>query len=220
VFRTFFGNASSSTVERPNSAKNMHGQNRQRRYSSGWKHMLKHFHELDGLRVLDVGVTSPNNINYLTNMGHSIYLSDLLIEATKPEWIVPGEDGEAPGIDVEGFRKENLQFADRRFDAILLWDTVDFLPEPLVAPVLDRLHEVLDPGGLILAFFHTSMQGPEADYYRFNLTDHEEVEMQPGPDYRIRRVYNNRHIERLLHKYSAYKFLLARDNIREVIIHK
>jgi hypothetical protein len=44
--------------------------------------------------------------------------------------------------------------------------------------------------------------------------------MQPGPDYRIRRIYNNRSIERILSKFSSYKFLLARDNIREVIIYR
>ena len=182
--------------------------------------MLKHFRELDGLRVLDIGVTSPSNINYLTSLGHSIYIADLLVEAAKPEWQIPGRDGEAPTFDVEGFARENLNFAGRRFDAILLWDAVDFLPESLVGPVIESVFDVLDPGGLILAFFHTSAQGPESEYCRFNLTDHEEVEMQPGPEYPIRRIYNNRSIERLLFKFSSYKFLLARDKIREVIIYK
>jgi len=181
--------------------------------------MLKHFRELDGLRVLDIGVTSPSNINYLTSLGHSIYIADLLVEASKPEWLIPGEDGAEPTFDAVGFARDNLHFAGRRFDAILLWDVVDYLPEALVVPVIERIHEVLDPGGLVLAFFHTSMVGPETNYCRFCLTDHEEVLMQPGPDYPIRRIYNNRSIERLLSKFSSYKFLLARDNIREVIIH-
>jgi SAM-dependent methyltransferase len=190
------------------------------RYSSGWKHMLKHFREQDGLRVLDIGVTSPSNINYLTSLGHSIYIADLLVEAAKPEWLLPSEAGSEPTLNIEGYARENLHFAGRRFDAILLWDVVDFLPEALVAPVIQHVHEVLDPGGLMLAFFHTRADGPEAEYCRFNLTDHEEVEMQPGPDYPIRRIYNNRGIERLLSSFSSYKFLLARDNLREVIVYR
>jgi hypothetical protein len=219
LLRTFFGGA--QQMERPSTPRNLSGSARTPRYSSGWKHMLKHFRETDGLRVLDIGVTSPSNINYLTSLGHSIYIADLLVEAAKPEWLKPGADEDAdPEFDVESFARENLKFADRRFDAILLWDAVDYLPEPLVAPVIDALYKALDPGGLVLAFFHTTSSGPETDYCRFNLTDHEEVLMQPGPDYPIKRVYNNRSIERLLFRYSSYKFLLARDNIREVIIYK
>jgi hypothetical protein len=35
-----------------------------------------------GLRVLDIGSTSPTNINFLTELGQSVYMADLVEEAS------------------------------------------------------------------------------------------------------------------------------------------
>ena len=81
-------------------------------------------------------------------------MANVVEEASKPEWLIPGEAGEEPKFDVEGFLQTNLNFSGRKFDVVILWDTADYLPEDLLAPVFDRIHEVLQAGGLMLAFFH------------------------------------------------------------------
>src|SRR5579871_6595582 len=93
------------------------------RHSSGWKELLKHLRTEDSLRVLDIGPTSSTNINFITNLGHSIYMANLVEEASKPEWLIPGEAGEAPKYDVDGFLASNLNFSGRHFDVVILWDT-------------------------------------------------------------------------------------------------
>src|SRR6185437_1276445 len=126
------------------------------RHSSGWKELLKHLSTQESLRVLDIGPTSSTNINYITSLGHSIYMANVVEEASKPEWMIPGEAGEPPTFDVARFLESNLNFSGRMFDVVILWDTADYLPEPLLAPVFERIHEVLQPGGLMLAFFHAA----------------------------------------------------------------
>ena len=110
----------------------------------------------ESLRVLDIGATSSTNINFITALGHSIYLANLVEDAAKREWIIPQDDG-APGrFDVERFLATHLDFSGRGFDIVLFWDTADYLPEELLAPVLDRIHEVMAPGGQMLAMFHSA----------------------------------------------------------------
>ena len=68
---------------------------RSQRHSRGWKDILDHLKASDGLRVLDFGATSPANINYLTALGHSVYMANIVQDAAKPEWLRPGRPGPA-----------------------------------------------------------------------------------------------------------------------------
>ncbi|WP_263365192.1 class I SAM-dependent methyltransferase [Edaphobacter bradus] len=186
------------------------------RHSSGWKELLKHLKTKESLRILDIGPTSSTNINYITSLGHSIYMANLVEEAAKPEWIIPAPDGET-AFDVEHFLATNLNFTGRNFDIVLLWDTADYLPEPLVAPVFSRIHEVMEPGGLMLCFFHATPD-PGANFSRYHLTDTEVVEMQRAGNFALHHIYSNRKIENLLSQFSTYRFFLAKDSLREVIV--
>jgi cyclopropane fatty-acyl-phospholipid synthase-like methyltransferase len=191
--------------------------NRVPRHSSGWKELLKHLKTQESLRVLDIGPTSSSNINYITSLGHSIYMANLVEEALKPEWVTPASEGDEGGFDVKRFLETNLNFSDRKFDVVILWDTTDFLPEALVEPVFARLHEVMEPGGLMLAFFHANAD-PKAPFCRYHLTDTEVVDIQKAGSYPVVQIYSNRKIENLLKDYSTYRFFLAKDSLREVIV--
>src|SRR3982074_3360792 len=83
--RNLFGGGGSTTPSRGNDA------GRVPRPSSGWKELLKHLRGQESLRILDIGPTSSTNINYITNLGHSIYMANVVEEASKPEWLIPGE---------------------------------------------------------------------------------------------------------------------------------
>ncbi len=207
--RSFFGN---------NDKANSTDGGRIPRHSSGWAQLLKHLRDHESLRILDIGPTSSNNINYITNLGHSVYMANLAEEAARPEWMLPGENGEAARYDVDGFIATNLGFSGRVFDVIILWDATDYLPEALLAPVMARLYEVLQPGGQMLAFFHSKNTGPEIAFRRYHLTDTDVVQMQLYGSYPLLHTFNNRQIEKLLENFSGTKFFLAKDNLREVVV--
>ncbi len=197
------------------------GGDRASRHSSGWKELLKHLQTNESLRVLDIGPTSPTNINFITGLGHSIYMANLVEDAAKPEWMSVAVPGEAPGFDVDRFLASNFSFSGRTFDVVVFWDTLDYLPANLVAPMLARLRESMQPGGLLLAFFHSksSAATPAVDtrFYRYHLTPNDAVEMKSAGNYPLRNIYNNRQIENLLQGFGSFRFFLAKDNLREVI---
>ncbi|MGH9466020.1 MAG: class I SAM-dependent methyltransferase [Terriglobales bacterium] len=185
------------------------------RHSNGLQEFLRGWDKAEGRRVLDLGCTSRSNLTYFTERDHSIYSDDLLLECAEARYQVITDAG--PGFDAALWLRENLQFSAARFDAILLWDLVDYLPEPLVKPLLERLTSVLRPGGTVLSYFHTRDAGPEAPFVRYHIYDDETLELRPGRSQRLQRIFNNRHVENLFHGYRSVKFFLARDNLREVI---
>jgi hypothetical protein len=189
------------------------------RHSSGWSALQKHLKTEQALRVLDIGPTSPSNINQLTSLGHSVWMADLVHEALTGSWEKPpAEEGAQPTFDIEGFFEQNLSFNGREFDVVLLWTTLDYIPEGLITPLVERLHTSLRPGGRILALFHTKQTGQETVFCRYHLTETEMIEMQESAPFPVRRVYTNRNIEKLFSAFSNYRFFLAKDNLYEVII--
>jgi SAM-dependent methyltransferase len=181
--------------------------------------MLKYLQTEPNLRVLDIGPTSPQNINFLTSLGHSVYMADVVQEALTGPWILPAkEKGEEAGFDVSGFFDQNLNFGGREFDVVLLWTTLDYIPQALVQPLIEHLQRAVRQGGRILAIFHTKVAGPETAYCRYHLTDTNTIEMQESEPHPVQRVYTNRSIEKLFAEYSNYRFFLAKDNLYEVII--
>lgn len=189
------------------------------RHSSGWSALQKHLKAEASLCVLDIGPTSPSNINYLTSLGHSVWMADVVNEALKKEWELPAaEDEKDPGFNVDGFFEQNLNFSGREFDVVMLWTTLDYVPEGLITPLIDRLYRSLRPGGRILALFHTKTNGPETTFCRYHLTESDAIEMQESARFPVRRVYTNRNIEKLFSAYGNYRFFLAKDNIYEVMI--
>jgi SAM-dependent methyltransferase len=191
---------------------------RLRRRSSGLAEFNHAIEGEEGLRILDLGPTSPANIAYLTGLGHKVYNEDVLKESEDPALVVAAEDG-APTRDADRFMSENLVYShNTEFDAILCWDTPDYLHEALVKPMINRIHRILRPKGILLAFFHTRDAGPDAPYYRYHIAGEDTLELQTGPRFRLQRVFNNRNIENLFRDFSSIKFFLARDNVREVLV--
>ncbi len=188
------------------------------RHSGGWAALRKRLQAEPGLRVIDAGATSPANINYLTSLGHSIFLADPVSEAYARSWET-GVDAEGkPVWNVQGFLDQTLEFAGRTFDVVLLWTTLDYLPEPFVMPVVDHLYSAMNPGGQVLAFFHTRSKGDETAYCRFHITQTDAVEMQLAQSFPMQRAYTNRSIEKLFARWTGFRQFLAKDSVSEVII--
>ncbi|WP_058189705.1 class I SAM-dependent methyltransferase [Terracidiphilus gabretensis] len=188
------------------------------RHSGGWTALRKRLEAEPGLRVLDTGFTSPTNINYLTNLGHSVYMADLVHDACTGDWKRGEDEDGKPVYDVNGFLDSSLSFSEKKFDIVLLWTTLDYLPEALVAAVVQRLADVMNPGGSVLALFHTRMQGEETVHCRFHVTPGDDVEMQLAEQFPIQRVFTNRSIEKLFAGWSGHRQFLAKDSLSEVIM--
>ena len=188
------------------------------RHSGAWSVLRKRLQSESGLRIMDIGYTSPANINYLTSLGHSVFLADLVAEALTGDWRAGEDEDGKPMWNIEGYLDHVLNFAGRTFDVVLLWTALDYLPEPIVKPVVERLHAAMNPGGQVLALFHTRTQGGETAHCRFHITERDEVEMQLTEQFPIQRAFTNRSIERLFSGWSGHRQFLAKDSVSEVIM--
>lgn len=188
------------------------------RHSGGWSVLRKRLQTEPGLRVIDAGTTSPNNINYLTNLGHSIFLADPVYEACTGSWQQGTDPDDNPIWNTEGYLDHALHLSGRLFDVVLLWATLDYLPEPFVQPFVDRLHGSMNAGGQILAFFNTRSKGEDTAYCRFHVTATDKVEMQAAQPFPIQRAFTNRTIQSLFSRWSGFRQFLAKDSFSEVLI--
>lgn len=169
------------------------------------------------LSVLDMGPTSSANIGFLADRNLRIYNEDILRAAKDPNFLVRQEDGSLH-LDTRKFFAENMDHPPNHFEAILCWDTLDYLPEELVKPVVERIQATLKPKGRLLALFHTKDAGADSPYCRYHIVQPDTLELEPEPGFRIQRIFNNRHVENLFKDCASRKFFLGRDNIREVVV--
>jgi len=188
------------------------------RHSGGWAVVRKRLEAEPGLRIIDVGYTSPSNINYLTELGQSVFLADLVPDACSGNWITGEDEDGKPIWNVQGFLEQTLNFSGRMFDVVLLWTTLDYLPEAFVAPVVAHLHASMNRGGQVLAFCHTRTKGDETVFCRFHLTKGDDVEVQLAQPFPIQRAFTNRSIEKLFSGWSGHRQFLAKDSVSEVIM--
>jgi hypothetical protein len=189
------------------------------RHSSGWKALLDRLHGGEGLRVMDVGPTSPQNITLLTGLGHSVYMSDIVGDSLSGEFDLPAEEpGGEKRFNTEKYLEEESGFGARLFDVVLLWTTLDYIPEALVGPLVERVYARTAPGAQVLAMFHAKKSTENSHYCRYHLTETDAIEMQELEAHPVRRILTNRSIEQLFSRFSNYRFFLAKDNLYEVLI--
>jgi SAM-dependent methyltransferase len=186
------------------------------RRSTGLAEFTRILADKEGASVLDLGPTSPANISFLTGFGGRVCTEDIVHASREPRYIVKQPDGSLL-LDPHKFFAENLSQPEGQFDAVLCWDVADYLTEPLVKPLVERLSFLLKPKGVLLAFFHAKEAGPGVPPSRYHIVSGELLDLEPRHDLRLQRVFNNRHVENLFKGFSSLKFFLARDNVREVL---
>ncbi len=204
---------------------------RQTRRSSGMAELARSLGSQEGLCILDLGPTSPANIRYFTERGHKSYSEDLLWASLDPASAIQNEQGN-PILDEKRFLSENLVYPGGHFDVVFCWNLADYLDESLVKPVVGRLWSSMKPGSMLLAFFHTRDASADVACHRYHIMSNDTLQMQAMTahpearrglsgvkiNFRLQRVFNNRHIENLFRDFSSIKFFLARDNVREVLV--
>src|SRR3974390_3008352 len=142
VFNRIFG----GTGQQDSAGGIVPGERVQRR-STGFSEFIKWMAREEGLSILDLGSTSPANITFFIGLGHRFHQEDLLRLASDKSLLVPDSDG-GKAFNVDKFLNDNLRFEREEFDAVLFWDLADYLPEPLVKPVIERIHMSMKPSSM------------------------------------------------------------------------
>ncbi len=200
------------------------------RTSNGLKEFLRHLGSLENGRMLDLGPVSQATIDFFTGRRFKLYTNDLLrawhdFLAAELAAMMAGSAATAatagaanrpdPAERAARFLSAILDYPEEGFHGVLAWDLLDYLPPEVVLTLVSRLHELVRPGGAILAIFHN--RAPER-FHRYRVVSVEGFECIPATaPVPFGRVLPNREILNLFSKFRSSKTFVGRDQIREAL---
>lgn len=190
------------------------------RHSHALEQLLHTLRDHQGLKILDLGEVNQANVGFLTSLGHRLYSEDFLHTVDA----VFGEGDPAvtqlSAARTEDFFSQALRFPPQHFDAALLWDTFEYLTQPLMERVMLRLMDVVRPGGMMMACFHADVRSEDAPLYSYRIVDGRSIQLAVRGERRLLQKFNNRSIEKVFEPCGSVKFFLTRDSLREVIVRR
>ena len=193
------------------------------RLSNGLKEFLG---QLDGIgrgHLLDLGPARQTTITFFIERGFKVYTEDLLttwkifLDAEEqPERALPLDADQSemtPAARAERFLETTLRYPEGTFDAVLMWDILDYLDSDLMAMLVARVTSLVRDGGVVFAMFHA--RKPEA-FHRYRVLDGQNLELIPAScPFVPQRVFQNREISNLFSLYRSSKMFVGRDQLRE-----
>lgn len=187
------------------------------RPSRGLEEFFKYIRDTSGLTILDLGVATQQNVTFITNLGHRLYAADFLQILSDTFGLDDTVDQSNPG-QIEYFLKQALDFPEGHFDAVLIWDVLEYLAPALLTAVVERLHQIVKPKSYMLAFFHADDKLDAVPFYTFRIRELNTLHVSQQGHRRPAQLFNNRSLEKLFGKFESVKFFLTRERLREVII--
>ena len=173
------------------------------------------------MTILDLAGANQATVTFVTNYGHRLYSDDFLAQMDDSFGNAADfYENQANPLKVARFLDNALNFPQEHFDGVLVWDTLQFLSQPLLETVMGRLRGVLRPGSCLLAVFHSEERAESIPTYSFRIADHRTISLAQRGVRRPAQFFNNRSLERLFQDFQSVKFFLTRDHLREVIVRR
>jgi hypothetical protein len=194
------------------------------RVSNGLKEFLWNLDGLGRGTLLDLGPAWQTTLNFFIERGFRVTSDDILRDwkefnaaelAKVDKKALTAEDyaERTPDALAKKFLEENLQYAPASFDALLLWDSLDYLEPALVKRMVAHLTEILRPGGVVLAMFHSKK--PES-FQRYRVMDTNTLQvLTTAPILPAQKPLQNREIQELFGRFRSVKSFVGRDQLRE-----
>lgn len=198
------------------------------RVSNGLKEFLWNLDGLGRGTLLDLGPAWQTTLNFFIERGFRVSSEDIL-----RGWKTFLEEDEArlredpasrdaldmtPAGRATRFMQTNLQYAQGSFDAVLLWDVLDYLDPSITKQMLAKLTELLRPAGIVFAMFHSKKV---ESFQRYRVADSNTLQVVPATMLTPpQKPYQNREIQELFSNYRTMKSFVGRDQLRESLFIK
>jgi hypothetical protein len=199
------------------------------RVSNGLKEFLWNLDGLGRGTLLDLGPAWQTTLNFFIERGFRVTSDDLLHslknflaeEELRLKNAAASPDGNLD-LTLAGraarFVQANLQYSPSSFDAVLLWDVLDYMEPAVAKQSVAALTELLRPGGIVFAMFHSKK--PET-FQRYRVADPSTLQViGAAPLVPAQRVYQNREIQDLFNRFRTVKSFVSRDQLRESLFVK
>ena len=200
------------------------------RVSNGLKEFLWNLDGLGRGTLLDLGPAWQTTLSFFIERGFRVSSEDILREwkdflteeEAKLRQAASNTNSDLVDVTPAGrakrFLESNVNYPPNSFDAVLLWDLLDYFEPMLAKQVVGALTELLRPGGIIFAMFHSKK--PEG-FQRYRVLDPSTLQVVSSPVLcPVQRVYQNREIQDLFSRYRTVKAFIGRDQLRESLFIK
>jgi hypothetical protein len=198
------------------------------RISNGLKEFLWNLDGLGRGTLLDLGPAWQTTLSFFIERGFRVSSEDILrgwkAFLTEEEKRLREDAAACESVDMTPtgratrFLENNLEYPRASFDAVLLWDLLDYIEPSLVKQMVVNLTELLRPGGVILAMFHSKK--PEG-FQRYRVADSNTLQVVSSSVIcPAQKVYQNREIQDLFSRYRTMKSFVGRDQLRETLFIK
>jgi len=198
------------------------------RVSNGLKEFLWNLDGLGRGSLLDLGPAWQTTLSFFIERGFRVSSEDILREwkdfLTEEEVRLqqPGVVSDTVDMTPTGraarFLESNLQYPRASFDAVLVWDLLDYLEPALAKQAITNLTELLRPGGVVFALFHSKK--PEG-FQRYRIADSNSLQIISATVLcPAQKVYQNREIQDLFIRFRTMKSFVSRDQLRETLFIK
>jgi hypothetical protein len=193
------------------------------RQSNGLKEFLWQLSGIGRGHLLDLGSARQTTITFFIDRGFKVYTEDLL-----PTWErflaedeqnakkLPGNADRSdltPQRRAERFLESAMSYKDNTFDAVLMWDILDYLDNDLMTKLAARIGSLVRDGGVVFAMFHA--RKPTV-FHRYRVLDAQSLELVPATcAFQPQRVFQNREISNLFGRFRTSKMFVGRDQLRE-----
>jgi len=193
------------------------------RQSNGLKEFLWNLEGLGRGTLLDLGAAWQTTLNFFIERNFRVSTEDILrgwktfVDEDEARLREDPTLKEKLDITAEGrasrFLKSNMQYKPASFDAVLLWDALDYLDPAMTKQTVTCVTELLRPAGIVLAMFHSKKA---EGFQRYRVADSNTLQVVPArsltPFY---KVYQNREIQDLFSQFRTTKSFVGRDQLRE-----
>jgi hypothetical protein len=198
------------------------------RISNGLKELLWNLDGLGRGTLLDLGPAWQTTLSFFIERGFRVSSDDLLRDwkgfMTEEETRLREDASVRDTVDMTPagraarFLSGNLEYAKGSFDAILLWDLLDYLEPSLAKQLAARLTDLLRTGGVVFAMFHS--RKPEA-FQRYRVADSNTLQVVSAPTiFAAQKIYQNREIQEMFSRYRTMRSFVGRDQLRETLFIK
>jgi len=198
------------------------------RFSNGLKEFLWQLEGIGRGNLLDLGAVSQATLTYFIEHNFKVYTEDLMagwgafLEQDSQRIALLPPDAERPDLSpaarADRFLASNLHYPADSFDAVLLWDLLDYMDREAAKQFLPRIVSLVREGGAVLAIFHTR---PPEQFNRYRVVDAHSLQLVPAATLvRPQHIYQNREIQELFGKFRTSKTFVGRDQLREGVFVK
>jgi len=189
------------------------------RTSNGLDQFVTALREHGSPDILDLSGANQWNLDFLSTRGR--LTSDEFTHAATTAF--SGGDffqNQSDNSRIQTFCKLSLDYPPASFDAVLVWDCLEYLAPELLEEVVSHLHDISRPGALMLCYFHADQAAKTLPVTQFRILDSKTIQTAPRLTSRPTQFYSNRAVEKIFQNFQSVKFFLTRDYLREVIVRR